>query len=179
MDNARIIKLDLDTEILPFDCDDSELNGFLFDDAKSHHAERVATTFLIVNEVDTIAYWSYLNDKITVSDLNGNFDAFRQRISAKLGREVKDKEYTSFPSVKIGRLAVSKKYQGQGIGESILRHTKELFITDNRTGCRFITVDAFKNAVRFYQNNGFILMSSRDKKRDTRQMYYDLNRIVI
>lgn len=178
MDNARIIKLDLDTTILPFDCADAELNGFLFDDAKNHYKERVATTFLIINDVDTIAYWSYLNDKITVSDLNGNFEIFKQRISAKLGKEVKEKEYKSFPSVKIGRLAVSKKYQFKGWGENILNFTKELFITNNRTGCRFITVDAFRAAVDFYKKNGFITMSSRDKKQDTRQMYYDLNRII-
>lgn len=178
MDNARIIKLDLDTNIPPFDCADAELNGFLFDDAKNHHKERVATTFLIVNDVDTIAYWSYLNDKITVSDLNGNFEVFKQRISAKLGKEVKEKEYKSFPSVKIGRLAVSEKYKRQGWGENILRFTKELFITNNRTGCRFITVDAFKAAVDFYKKNGFTTMSSKDKKQDTRQMYYDLNRII-
>lgn len=179
MDNARIIKLDLDTTILPFDCADAELNGFLFDDAKNHYKERVATTFLIINDVDTIAYWSYLNDKITVSDLNGNFEIFQQRISAMLGKEIKEKEYKSFPSVKIGRLAVSKKYQKQGWGENVLRFTKELFITNNRTGCRFITVDAFRAAVDFYKKNGFIAMSSRDKKHDTRQMYFDLNRIIV
>lgn len=30
------------------------------------------------------------------------------------------------------------------------------FIIDNKTGCRFITVDAYRNAIPFYEKNGFL-----------------------
>lgn len=32
---------------------------------------------------------------------------------------------------------------------------KDTFITNNRTGCAFVTVDALKEAIPFYQKNGF------------------------
>lgn len=51
--------------------------------------------------------------------------------------------YDYFPAVKIGRLGVKKEYQSSGFGTSILNMTKEMFITNNRTGCRFITVEAY------------------------------------
>ncbi len=174
MDGLRLIRLDAETQILPFDCNNEQLNGFLFDDAKNHLRELVATTFLLINQTDTVGYWCYQNDKITVGDINGNFEKFIERIASCFGREIKEKEYKSFPAVKIGRLGVSDKYKGNGIGSNIIAFTKELFVSNNRTGCRFITVDAFKESVSFYERNGFKYMSSKDKRSDTRQMYYDL-----
>ncbi|OAV70348.1 hypothetical protein Barb6_01770 [Bacteroidales bacterium Barb6] len=54
-------------------------------------------------------------------------------------------------------------------------YQKQLFISEeNNTGCKFITVDAFKTSIDFYLKNGFEFISSRDKRSDTRQMYYDL-----
>lgn len=53
-------------------------------------------------------------------------------------------------------------------------------ITDNKTGCRFITVDAYMKAVPFYIENGFKFMGVAEKKRyeegkkDTIALYYDL-----
>ena len=74
-------------------------------------------------------------------------------------------------------MAVSEKYERQGIGRMIIDYTKELFITNNRTGCSFITVDAYKNSLEFYERNGFLYLSGKDKKSDTRLMYYNLKAI--
>ena len=51
-----------------------------------------------------------------------------------------------------------------------------LFLTENRTGCRFITVDAYNNerTIAFYEQNEFRFLSSSDATEDTRQMYFDL-----
>ncbi|MEA3416657.1 MAG: hypothetical protein U9R02_10985 [Thermodesulfobacteriota bacterium] len=60
---------------------------------------------------------------------------------------------------------------------------KRLFITRNRTGCRFLTVDAYNNddqkAIKFYQKNGFQHFSEKDKNKKTRAMFFDLKRISI
>lgn len=54
------------------------------------------------------------------------------------------KRRSSHPSVKVGRLAVSKKHQGQNWGKLIISLLKEWFIHNNKTGCRFITVDVLR-----------------------------------
>lgn len=53
-----------------------------------------------------------------------------------------------------------------------------LFTHGNRTGCRFITVDAYHDAVGFYQKCGFDFISEKDQHDPTRSMYYDLKRFL-
>ena len=88
----KIIRLESDTVILPFDCGNDDLNGFLFDNAKTHCEELIATTFLIQDETNTIAYWSYLNDKIGVSDVGSN-ESFFKRFSLSVGKDIKRNNY--------------------------------------------------------------------------------------
>ncbi|MDR2475246.1 MAG: GNAT family N-acetyltransferase, partial [Bacteroidales bacterium] len=50
---------------------------------------------------------------------------------------------SSYPAVKIGRLAVSKKYAGKGFGRLMIDIVMKMFVSDTQqTGCRFVTVDA-------------------------------------
>lgn len=86
------------------------------------------------------------------------------------------KQYDSQPAVKIGRLAVSSRLQRSGIGTELMDFIKTWFSRDNKTGCRFIVVDALNNpdAQRFYQKNGFVHMTPGDAENGTRSMYYDL-----
>lgn len=49
----------------PFDCGDTDLNGFLSDDAKAFYQKRIGKTFLILDNDSIVAYFCLLNDKIT------------------------------------------------------------------------------------------------------------------
>ncbi len=51
---------------------------------------------------------------------------------------------------------------------------KFYFIDKNKTGCRFIIVDAYQEAIKFYQDNGFDFLTLDDEEKDTRLMYFDL-----
>jgi GNAT superfamily N-acetyltransferase len=73
-------------------------------------------------------------------------------INAKRGR--------SYPAVLIGRLGVSIdfRHKGYNVGSQILSFLKDWFRSaDNKTGCRFIVVDAYNNAttLNFYERNRF------------------------
>ncbi len=48
----------------------------------------------------------------------------------------------------------------------------------NRTACRFLTVDAYSNAVGFYESMGFRFITKKDEGEDTRLMYYDLKKFL-
>jgi GNAT superfamily N-acetyltransferase len=84
------------------------------------------------------------------------------------------KRYKSYPSVKLGRFAIHKQFQKQGLGSQLIDYIKGLFLDNNKTGCQYITVDAYSKSLEFYAKNGFQFFSDKDKDADTRQMYFSL-----
>jgi predicted GNAT family N-acyltransferase len=163
-------QIDVDTEIKSFDCGDTDLNDFLFSDAKNYLRSMMALTYLLEDENagKTVAYYSLLNDKIV-------FDPDEKHFWNKLNRRIANsKRRKDYPAVKIGRLAVSKDYSGNRIGETILLQIKYIFSSMQRSACRFITVDAYVAAIPFYEKCGFTFLSEKDKNSKTRAMYFDL-----
>jgi hypothetical protein len=60
---------------------------------------------------------------------------------------------------------------------------KIFFVTNNNSGCRFFTLDAYREAKDFYLKNNFIpaLLPEDDEnpKSPTIPMYFDLKRIEL
>ena len=75
-------------------------------------------------------------------------------------------------------LAVDKTLKGQSIGTYLLNFIKSFFVVNNKTGCRFLTVDAYKAAVPFYEKNGFVPLNDDDIDAPTRLLYFDLKDIA-
>lgn len=170
---AKLIRLSLDSTIKPFDCGDSDLNEFLSKDSKKFIENLLAVTYIIEDTENTIAFFSLLNDKISILDTETKTQ-WRKLVKDKLPY---GKRYNSYPAMKIGRLGVSILYKNQGWGTDILNYLKDLFVTNNRTGCRFITVDAYRNSLNFYEKNGFKYLTLSDKNSDTRLMFFDLKQL--
>ncbi len=176
----QLRKLTPEYSIKPFDCDDSDLNGFLLEsdysipNARQHAVELLAVTYLIedIKAGETIAYFSLLNDKI-------DREITDKKAWNRFSREIPNiKRRRSYPAVKVGRLAVSKKYQGQKWGKLIISFLKQLFTHNNRTGCRYITVDALCTAQSFYESCDFKVLVTPVKDDETVLMYYDLKQFV-
>lgn len=177
---VKLKRLNPNDSIKPFDCGDTDLNGFLLEDdnsvsnARHHTNELLAVTYLIEDEDKerTIAYFSLLNDKIE-REITDN-SAWN-----RLSREIPNiKRRKTQPAVKIGRLAVSKEYQGQGWGPQIVDFLKHWFTNNNKTGCRYITVDALADKAGFYEKHGFKVLVTPDEGDETILMYYDLKKFV-
>lgn len=170
----RQFQLTSDTDIKPFKCADRDLNEFLFEDAKYFQKELMAVTFLLeyMELNKTAASFSLLADKITFNpDEKGKWN--------KLNRNIPNsKRRRSYPAVKVGRLAVSKEFAGNGLGTFILDNIKYAFTNVKRLGCRFVTVDALSTAVAFYEKNGFQFFTEQDKDDDTRLMFFDLKNFI-
>ncbi|MFH0824343.1 MAG: hypothetical protein V2B18_16445, partial [Pseudomonadota bacterium] len=110
------------------------------------------------------AFISYCNDAV----LKAHFTKGEWK---KIVKEVPfRKRYRSLPAVKIAGLGVQTKYMRRGVGSALLNITKLLFLTNNRTGCGFITVDAYNTdeAVGMYTKNHFAFMTEGDKDHETR-----------
>ena len=171
----RLVRLEELKEIKPFDCGDADLNGFLCDDAAYYGSEMLANTFVLETETETVAYFSLLNDKISQTTIAKNL---WRKIRKTIPHE---KHLGSYPAVKIGRLAVSLHFRGTGLGTDLVSAVKQMLV--NNTGvsaCRFLTVDAYKDALPFYQKNGFrLLINDIEEENFTVPMYYDLKELTM
>ena len=176
---VRVVKLTDSYTIKPFDCGVSDLNDFLFNDAKTHLRYLSSITYLVENKDKTIAYYSLLNDLLNIDPHTDK--EFEQEISEII--ENKDysfllemKAVSMFPAAKIGRFAVDMEFQRLGYGREILNSIVISFLTNNKTGCQFITVDALNNinTLNFYKKNGFAFVTLSDYNKASRQMYKNL-----
>jgi predicted GNAT family N-acyltransferase len=167
------VRLSHDHLLSEFDCGDADLNDFLINDSKSHLTELMSVTYLITENNKVVAFFSVLNDKISLEDFESEKE-WKKKIFYRMPHKFK-----SYPAVKLGRLGVAKNYQKGGCGTSIVNYMKQLFVTNNRTGCRFITVDAYIKSVKFYEKNDFAYLTEKDKNSTiTRLMYFDLTKIM-
>ena len=101
--------------------------------------------------------------------------------------------FSRFPCVLIGRLGTNQTVAGKGYGTAVMDFIKAWFRSDeNKTGCRFIIVDAHNNpaTLHYYEKNGFRYLYSEEINEaksmglnikrpntlplNTRLMYFDL-----
>ena len=165
----NVIPLTPNVNVAGFDCGDSDLNSFLLEDAMHFLEKRIANTFILEDEGKIVAYFCLLNDKVS-----------RLEITNSRWREIKDtfpdgKHFRSYPSIKIGRFAVSSNYQGRDIGSLLMDLLKDQLIEEQSSSAfRFITVDAYISAIPFYEKNGFKLLKEKDENEYTRLMFFDM-----
>lgn len=169
-----IIKRLISTDyIVSFDCGDFDLNDYIINEAHFFQKEKLSVCYIIkanLNNDDIVAFFSLSNDKISINDFEdkNKYNRFSRRFNNK-------KRLKSYPAVKIGRLGVSNSMKGKRIGTAIMNYIKSYFAFDNKSGCRFLTVDAYSDAIPFYTKNGFIPLNEDDVRDKTRLLYFDLN----
>lgn len=174
--DCRHVRLEKSIDLSSFDCGDADLNEFLSKDSLNYYKDLLAVTNLFYYGDDIVCFYSVSNDRVSYEDFpsKNQFNKFCKLLPfAK--RHLK-----SLPAVKIGRLGVNRNYQNKKIGTQILDLIKMSFITKNKTGCRFITVDAYnnKNTLNFYEKNNFNFFPTKKPKGQTVLMYFDLMEFV-
>lgn len=149
------------------------MNDFILNESVLYRESLLAVSYVFGQKFSkrTIAYFSLANDRISLTDFESKteFNRFRRH------KFVNEKRLKSYPVVKICRFAVDLSMKGHSIGTFLLNFIKSYFFDDNKTGCRFITVDAYAAAVPFYIKNGFVALTDEDKDSTTRLLYFDLN----
>ena len=65
----KVVKLSQDYSFKTFDCGNSDLNDFLYNDSKEYMQKRLAVTYVIEQGEDIAGYFSVLNDKLTVNEV--------------------------------------------------------------------------------------------------------------
>lgn len=155
-----------------FDCGDKDLNEFIVDEATFYRKALLAVTYVLesTENGETLAYFSLANDRVSLSDFENKteFNRFRKK------RFVNEKRIKSYPAAKLCRLAVSLSAREMHLGSYLIDFIKAFFLLDNKTGCRFVTVDAYRSAIPFYEKNGFVPLVAEDDGGMTRLLYFDL-----
>ena len=169
---CQVRRLNIGDSVSEFDCSDEDLNDFILNEACLYRNALLSVTYVVEDKEthDVLAYFSLANDKISISDFESKteFNRFRKH------KFVNEKRLRSYPEIKIGRLAISRKAQHQSIGTYLLEFIEDYFIIDNKSGCRFVTVDAYVNAIPFYIKNNYQFLNNDDEDKRTRVMYFDL-----
>ncbi|GHT56242.1 N-acetyltransferase [Bacteroidia bacterium] len=176
VEKIKIVRLEEDTPISSFDCGDIDLNDFLFNDAKNYLKVMLAITYLVKIDDEIAAYFCLSYDALNRTAI---LTEEEKALWNKVGRKIPNsKRRKTYPSVKIGRLAVAKKYAGYGIGRRIIDTVTMMYLYEqHHAACRFITVDAYRTAFPFYEKAQFRYLTTKDTDEDTRAMYFDLKAI--
>lgn len=171
----QIRKLSTQETIESFNCGDDDLNDFILNEAQLYSKARLAVSYVIEKRESkqVVGFFSLANDRVSLSDFENKteFNRFRKK------RFVNDKRIKSYPAVKIGRLGIDISAKGQSLGTFIIDFIKSYFVYDNKSGCRFITVDAYLEALPFYLKNGFIPLSEESEDEPTKLLFFDLEEI--
>lgn len=151
-----------DHDLSEFDCGDDDLNDFLKNDALKQQKAKLNITKLIICDGKIIGFASLLTDTIMMKKIRD--DKVKEDIIEKLNINTKIK---TLPAIKIGRLAIDKKFTKKGLGthilDNILANLKD--ISENNIGFRFIIIEGYAKAVNFYVlKNGFINLKKDDEK---------------
>lgn len=173
----QVRRLNKKETIKSFDCGDTDLNDFILNESHHYRKALLAVSYAVENKQDNFkatAYFSLANDKVSLNDFESKtaFNRFRKH------RFVNEKRLKSYPAAKICRLGVDTSAKGLHVGSFLLDFIKSYFVIDNKTGCRFLTVDAYADAIPFYLKNGFIPLNNEDTDSDTRLLYFDLATIT-
>ncbi len=155
-----------------FTCGDDDLDEYFHLDSIQGSKELLSVTYAFLDEDsgEALAFFSVSNDSVKKEDCGRSaFDRIRDIFP-------RSKRYKSMPAVKIGRLGICGDRQRDGVGTKVIDFLKAWFTQGNKTGCRFIIVDAYnkENVTAFYQKNGFEFMTLNDDGEAARIMYFDL-----
>lgn len=156
----KLLRLTPERDLIGFDCGDEDLNNFLVEDAKGFLDKKIATSFILEDEGNIVAYFCLLNDKISRQDVtNSQWKRIRNTFPDS-------KQFGSYPAIKIGRFAVSSQYKGQNIGTDLMNILKGM-LNDNPSysAFRYLTVDAYMSAIPFYQKKQLQNPVRKDSRR--------------
>lgn len=126
----------------------------------------MSVTYYLESEGRTVLFFTLSNDKISEIEQKGGESLFSKsffrKIKDKFGRP---KHRSDYPAVKIGRFGVDLYYRKSDghWGSRTLDFIKYWMITENKTGCCFITVDSYATAVEFYKKNGFKFLGEKER----------------
>lgn len=167
-DNDYIISQLTPNLLKNFICDDdstsNNLNDYFRNNALDSESELITKNYVLLRKSDQFVCAAF---SVSNAEIKANTD---------IDMVISYDKYRSYPAVRIGRFAVHTDLVSKGIGSKLLNFIKLWFTVNNKTGCRFLIVDArnLDPVIKFYQKNGFEDYPETSRDSNTILMYYDL-----
>jgi len=141
--------LDGDHPRSDFDCGSEPLNRYFREQVTQDIRRRVAACFVIVADEQYVAgYYTLASASLMLKDLPS-------QIIKKLPR------YPMVPAVRMGRLAVDQKFQGQGLGGMMLADALRRSIRSEIASYALVVDAKDEVAAAFYLYHGFIALPDK------------------
>lgn len=136
-----------------FCCGKEMLDDYLYYQAGQDMRRKLSACFVYAGDDIIKGYYTLSNNSIPVISIPENL------------REKFPKAYQTIPVTLLGRLAVSKQFQGQGIGKYLLIDALNRSYEASKTiGSFAVVVDPLDNeSENFYQKYGFIKLPGSKK----------------
>jgi GNAT superfamily N-acetyltransferase len=138
-----------------FTCGENNLDNYIQKQATQDMKRRhVAVVFVLPDESNNIkGYYTLSSDNVA-----------HRKVPVEVQKKMP--HYKNLPVILLGRLAIDKKYQGDGLGELLLLDAlkRSYDVAKTTIGSIAVVVDPLNNeAVSFYKKYGFISLA--DSKR--------------
>lgn len=169
-----------------FSCGNEDLDSFFHEDYIPYEEELMGKSYCFLHDKKKVIVGAFTVCNASIHNRMLTSGA-KKAMSANLNKE---KQNINYPATLLGRLGISRDFQGLHIGSELMDFIKAWFIEPgNKTGCRYILVDAYNipSTIGYYKRNGFnfIFNNIESEKRyrrlenvegelRTRLMYYDL-----
>ena len=137
-----------------FNCGYDMLDNYIHRQAKQDVRRDLAACFVLIDDND------YVKGYYTLSANSISREDFPQSISKKLPAS-----YLGLPTILLGRLAIDESIKGNGYGGILLINALNRCVEISTSlGILAVVVDPIdKNAIKFYEKYGFILLPGSGK----------------
>lgn len=180
------------TQCESFSCDNEDLDDFFVKDSIVYDQRLLGKTYVFCHKITKaiVCAFTLSNDSIRITN-KLNVESKEQFLE---NSELSEKNLRRYPAVLIGRLGTNCRFAGKGYGSAVMDFIKTWFRVGNKTGCRFIIVDAYNNSatIHYYLKNGFTFLIDDERLEakymgigvgrlplNTRLMYFDLLKIKV
>ena len=138
-------------DVESFQCGKNDLDSYIKDGKYKRDIKKDFSKF----------YGLFVNNKFAGFYTLSTSSIQKDQISTK-----ESKPYPAIPTLLIGRLAVSKQYQGNGYSYNVMAHIfKNVIDIYQKAGVVFLMLVAIDNdIISFYEKLGFKLISEDDSK---------------
>lgn len=144
----RLASLDLAHERTAFNSGSEPLDRYFREQVSQDIRRRIAACFVALADGQRIAgYYTLASASLLLADL-----------PASTGKKLP--RYPTVPAVRMGRLAVDQKFNGQGLGGALLADALDR-ASRSEIAAYALVVDAIgETAAAFYRHHGFIALPS-------------------
>jgi len=157
-------------DINPFSCTNEELNKYLHFQAKRSYLKKISATHLVYYNDIVVGFFTLTNDIIKKDNIYES-------------KEELGYNYSTYPAIKIARLATDRNYVRRGVGTHMLYNAVGIAATVSEfSGCRFMTVDIKAedpHLIEFYEGFGFQRVNNFEATGKERTIPYYLDYIGV